>query len=207
MQKYSEAYMTCLKSKALPYKLQYNRDLVEGSPQAKDGIRSRSGGGFAELDRSFSSPSFVPPTEGYYRPINQQDFYVWSAFHTNSQKAQQNQFCALESRFYPMNHEYNFPMDDRFKSVPFRMSSQGYQPGFQFQEFQYFVVIDFEATCDKEKNPQPQEIIEFPSVLVNSMTGQVEDYFQIYVRPTCNQLLSDFCKELTGIQQGQVCIN
>ncbi|GMY16002.1 ERI1 exoribonuclease 2 [Fagus crenata] len=204
MQKYSEAYMTCLKSKALPYKLQYNRDLVEGSPQAKDGIRSRSGGGFVELDRSFSSPSFVPPTEGYYRPINQQDFYVWSAFHTNSQKAQQNQFCALESRFSPMNHEYNFPMDDRFKSVPFRMSSQGYQPGFQFQEFQYFVVIDFEATCDKEKNPQPQEIIEFPSVLVNSMTGQVEDYFQIYVRPTCNQLLSDFCKELTGIQQGQV---
>jgi len=66
-------------------------------------------------------------------------------------------------------------------------------------------VIDFEATCDKEKNPHPQEIIEFPSVLVNSRTGQLEDCFQIYVRPTHNLLLTEFCKELTGIQQSQVC--
>ncbi|ESR45654.1 hypothetical protein CICLE_v10001735mg [Citrus x clementina] len=72
------------------------------------------------------------------------------------------------------------------------------------QEFQYFVVIDFEATCDKDKNPYPQEIIEFPSVIVSSVTGQLEACFQTYVRPTCNQLLSDFCKDLTGIQQIQV---
>jgi ERI1 exoribonuclease 2 len=66
------------------------------------------------------------------------------------------------------------------------------------------VVIDFEATCDKDKNPHPQEIIEFPSVIVSSVTGQLEACFQTYVRPTCNQLLSDFCKDLTGIQQIQV---
>ncbi|KAM4096417.1 hypothetical protein ACJW30_08G103600 [Castanea mollissima] len=161
MQNYTEAYMSCLWSKTLPYKLQYSRNFVEGSPQANDEISSYSGVGFTEPDRSFHTPLFVPPNEGYYRPIHLQDYYV-------------------------------------------RMSSQGYQPGFQFQEFQYFVVIDFEATCDKEKYPHPQEIIEFPSVIVNSMTGQLEDCFQIYVRPTCNQLLSDFCKELTGIQQAQV---
>jgi ERI1 exoribonuclease 2 len=40
---------------------------------------------------------------------------------------------------------------------------------------------------------------------VSSVTGQLEACFQTYVRPTCNQLLSDFCKDLTGIQQIQVC--
>ncbi|KAI3829273.1 hypothetical protein L1987_03392 [Smallanthus sonchifolius] len=75
---------------------------------------------------------------------------------------------------------------------------------YQHQEFRYFVVIDFEATCDKERNPHPQEIIEFPSVIVSSLTGQLEACFQTYVRPTCNQLLSDFCRDLTGIQQFQV---
>ncbi|KAK9274024.1 hypothetical protein L1049_018838 [Liquidambar formosana] len=113
-------------------------------------------------------------------------------------------YMSIESHFYPMSHEYCLPVDNRFQYVPFRMLSQSYPRDHQFQDLQYFVVIDFEATCDKEKKPHPQEIIEFPSVLVNSVTGQLEDFFQIYVRPTCNQLLSDFCKELTGIQQIQV---
>ena len=85
------------------------------------------------------------------------------------------------------------------------MIAQGHPHDFQFQDFQYFVVIDFEATCDKDRNPHPQEIIEFPSVIVSSVTGQLESNFQTYVRPTCNQHLSDFCKDLTGIQQFQVC--
>ncbi|XP_073121292.1 uncharacterized protein [Henckelia pumila] len=72
------------------------------------------------------------------------------------------------------------------------------------QDFQYFVVIDFEATCDKVWGRHPQEIIEFPSVIVNGSTGQLEACFQIYVRPTGNRILSDFCKDLTGIQQTQV---
>ncbi|KAL0413454.1 UNVERIFIED_CONTAM: ERI1 exoribonuclease 2 [Sesamum radiatum] len=39
---------------------------------------------------------------------------------------------------------------------------------------------------------------------ISSITGQLEACFQTYVRPTCNQHLSDFCKDLTGIQQIQV---
>lgn len=89
--------------------------------------------------------------------------------------------------------------------VPYDMFGYAYPYEVQFQEFQYFLVIDFEATCDKDQIPHPQEIIEFPSVLVNSMTGQLEAYFQTYVRPTCNKHLTDFCKDLTGIQQTQVC--
>jgi len=84
------------------------------------------------------------------------------------------------------------------------MLPQGHPHDAQLQEFQYFVVIDFEATCDKVNNPFPQEIIEFPSVLVNSATGKLEECFQTYVRPTYHQFLTDFCKELTGIQQIQV---
>ena len=62
---------------------------------------------------------------------------------------------------------------------------------FQVQDFQYFVVIDFEGTCDKGKNPHPQEIME--------------SCFLTDVRPTCNPILSDFCKDLSGIQKIQVC--
>jgi len=86
--------------------------------------------------------------------------------------------------------------------IPLKMVMPQMEPN--FQEFQYFVVIDFEATCDKDSNPQPQEIIEFPSVLLNSATGQLEASFQTYVRPMYNQQLTEFCKELTGIQQIQV---
>ncbi|KAI9195968.1 hypothetical protein LWI28_019844 [Acer negundo] len=204
MQKYCEAPTRFLQNKVYPCSLQYNGSFVEGFSEPKDEICSNSGGGIIEPDSSFTSVPYAPPDEGYYRPVNQQDYYACSAFHPNIQKAQQNHYHAPESHFYPMNHEYSFHGDNQFQYLPLRMSSQGYPQDFQFQEFQYFVVIDFEATCDKERNPHPQEIIEFPSVLVNSATGQLEDYFQIYVRPTYNQHLSDFCKELTGIQQTQV---
>ncbi|KAJ6428175.1 hypothetical protein OIU84_023568 [Salix udensis] len=117
---------------------------------------------------------------------------------SNSQKMQRCQMNCFESQFYP------FPLETQFQHAPFSMFSQGYPFETQFQDFQYFVVIDFEATCDKERNPHPQEIIEFPSVIVSSVTGQLEACFQTYVRPTCNQLLSDFCKDLTGVQQIQV---
>lgn len=104
---------------------------------------------------------------------------------------------AFESHFYP------YPIENQLQCVPINMLSQGYSRE-QYQEFQYFVVINFEATCDKDKNPHPQEIIECPSVMVSSVTGQLEACFQTYVKPTRNQLLSDFYKDLTGIQQIQV---
>ncbi|XP_002960949.2 3'-5' exoribonuclease 1 [Selaginella moellendorffii] len=71
------------------------------------------------------------------------------------------------------------------------------------QAFDYFVVIDFEATCDSTVF-FPQEIIEFPSVLVAVHSLSVEDSFQTYVKPTFNPQLTDFCKRLTGIEQTQV---
>ncbi|KAL3942371.1 MAG: hypothetical protein SGBAC_003437 [Bacillariaceae sp.] len=73
----------------------------------------------------------------------------------------------------------------------------------------YLVVVDFEATCNDSnggKNPclNPQEIIEFPAVLLNVKTGEVEDEFHHYILPDVHPKLSAFCSELTGITQETV---
>ncbi|XP_072042872.1 ERI1 exoribonuclease 2-like [Amphiura filiformis] len=72
------------------------------------------------------------------------------------------------------------------------------------QIFSYLVVIDFESTCWKDKKNVGQEIIEFPAVLLNTSTGEVESEFHTYVLPEENPILSDFCTEFTGITQAQV---
>lgn len=48
------------------------------------------------------------------------------------------------------------------------------------------------------------EIIEFPAVFLNSETLQVDFEFHAFVRPTEEPLLSEFCTELTGIDQATV---
>jgi len=72
------------------------------------------------------------------------------------------------------------------------------------QPFKYYLVLDFEATCDDQPKFGPPEIIEFPTVLYNSETNKVEDEFQFFVKPVLNPTLTKFCTELTGIQQDQV---
>ncbi|GFO05084.1 eri1 exoribonuclease 3 [Plakobranchus ocellatus] len=72
------------------------------------------------------------------------------------------------------------------------------------QNFDYFLVLDFEATCDNEKPPKPQEIIEFPVLKVNARTYAVDSIFHQYVRPLHNPHLTPFCTELTGIVQEMV---
>lgn len=74
----------------------------------------------------------------------------------------------------------------------------------QPQAFDYFVVLDFEATCEKGAQIYPQEIIEFPSVLVDGATGNLESEFRTYVRPQHHPVLTDFCRDLTGIRQADV---
>ncbi len=73
--------------------------------------------------------------------------------------------------------------------------------------FPYICVLDFEATCDKSKTFYPRnEVIEFPSVLLQLIDGKytIVDEFQEFCKPLHNIKLTDFCKELTGIQQQQV---
>lgn len=73
------------------------------------------------------------------------------------------------------------------------------------QDFDYFLVLDFEATCSREKPaPYPQEIIEFPVLKVNGHNFAVESTFHEYVQPRVHRELSSFCTELTGIIQEMV---
>ena len=81
------------------------------------------------------------------------------------------------------------------------------QPSQQQQRHQidYYVVLDFEATCDRDRNKcRPQEIIEFPSVIVDANRAIQVAEFQRYVRPVHHPKLSDFCTGLTGIPQKAV---
>ncbi|XP_028940491.1 ERI1 exoribonuclease 2, partial [Antrostomus carolinensis] len=45
---------------------------------------------------------------------------------------------------------------------------------------------------------------EFPAVLLNTSTGEIESEFHTYVQPREHPILSEFCTELTGITQNQV---
>mmetsp|Transcript_17745 Transcript_17745/g.31047 ORF Transcript_17745/g.31047 Transcript_17745/m.31047 type:complete len:428 (-) Transcript_17745:37-1320(-) len=68
----------------------------------------------------------------------------------------------------------------------------------------YYVVLDFEATCDDKQRLQPQEIIELPMVLVDASSGSQCGEFRTYVQPVHHPRLTSFCTQLTGIEQGSV---
>ncbi|VDM41287.1 unnamed protein product [Toxocara canis] len=73
------------------------------------------------------------------------------------------------------------------------------------QNFDYFLVLDFEATCEQNAKIQPvQEIIEFPVVQLCAKTLNEVARFHEYVRPTERPILTSFCSNLTGIVQEMV---
>lgn len=188
-----------LQGKGHPYTLQCSGNLAEGTVEVKDESHAQSG----EVVKPERGPNskLVESSNTCYKANNYpHDFGPWLNFHPDSNNVQLCQMSAFDGQMYPVS------VDNRFQHAPINIFPQRYPFDHQYQDFHYFVVIDFEATCDKAKNPHPQEIIEFPSVIVSSLTGQLEACFQTYVRPTCNQMLSDFCKDLTGIQQIQVCV-
>ena len=73
-----------------------------------------------------------------------------------------------------------------------------------FQEFDYLVAIDFEATCDNKLTLCPQEIIEFPAILVNLETRKIDAVFHTFVKPVYHPKLTEFCKRFQGVKQDQV---
>ncbi|GAA5979131.1 hypothetical protein JCM11641_008436 [Rhodosporidiobolus odoratus] len=94
------------------------------------------------------------------------------------------------------------------------------------QEYDSYLVFDVEATCEKIEGAHgrlafsyPNEIIEFPVILLQwrrrappiaseGREGNWElvktDEFHSFVKPTWRPRLSDFCTELTGIEQKDV---
>ena len=64
-------------------------------------------------------------------------------------------------------------------------------------------LIDLECTCNDDDIFGPHEIIEIGSVLgkLSLESFEIVDELQIYVRPTINPTLTNFCTDLTGITQ------
>ncbi|XP_020405282.1 uncharacterized protein [Zea mays] len=195
MQVNNEAPLGCLKPNISQYNSPEQIGGVEGFPENNEKRND-----IVAAEKIWEAT----PNQGLSRPIYRQEFYAWPYIYSDYQIVRQPLPYGFDNQFYQINRDHGFPIENRVQYLPFKMLPQGHPHDAQLQEFQYFVVIDFEATCDKVNNPFPQEIIEFPSVLVNSATGKLEECFQTYVRPTYHQFLTDFCKELTGIQQIQV---
>lgn len=74
------------------------------------------------------------------------------------------------------------------------------------QLFDFLLVVDVEATCEKDTRNYPNEVIELPAILVDVRRGVVDRKrsFHTYIKPWRNPVLTDFCKELTGIRQEDV---
>lgn len=68
-------------------------------------------------------------------------------------------------------------------------------------EYDYILVLDFEATCEENVRLNPQEIIEFPVVVYDLNKNQVwtDNIFHYYIKPSVNPKLTNFCKNLTKI--------
>lgn len=197
LQRSPEASFKCFQPHGFHQNLQSNMNVATVASELKDELCSHPGE-VVEPAQQISNGFLEHANKFYSKPTIVHDFGGWLAFYPEPTKMQQYQMDAYGNQYFPVT------VEPQLQYAPYNVRAQGYPYNFQVQDFQYFVVIDFEATCDKERNPHPQEIIEFPSVIVNSVTGQLEACFQTYVKPTCNQLLSDFCKDLTGIQQIQV---
>lgn len=67
-----------------------------------------------------------------------------------------------------------------------------------------YIVFDLEATCIEDRNVRFQnEIIEIGAVKLNEKL-EIVDTFEAFIKPKLNPILSDFCKQLTTIEQKDV---
>ena len=70
----------------------------------------------------------------------------------------------------------------------------------------YYLVIDFEATCCDKGTipPEDAEIIEIGAVIADGKRLRPVDEFVRFVRPSRNPQLTAFCSELTSIHQADI---
>ena len=148
MQINCEASLKCLQGKGFPCNFQSNGSSMEGFTELKNEPGTHPAGDVADPNCHLGSEFLEPSNEFHTKPTYHQNYSTWTPCHFNSHKVQQCQMNAFESHYYP------YPVENPLQYVPINMVAQGY-PREQYQEFQYFVVIDFEATCDKDKNPHP----------------------------------------------------
>ncbi|OAD54786.1 ERI1 exoribonuclease 3 [Eufriesea mexicana] len=72
------------------------------------------------------------------------------------------------------------------------------------QHFSHLLVLDFECTCIKDNQIEPQEIIELPCAVVCTKNWEIVNTFHKYIKPRFHPQLTPFCIDLTGIMQDMV---
>ena len=67
----------------------------------------------------------------------------------------------------------------------------------------YYMIVDVEATCSNDGvvPRHEMEIIEIGAVMQDARTFEIESEFQSFIRPVRHPELTQFCTELTGINQ------
>jgi inhibitor of KinA sporulation pathway (predicted exonuclease) len=71
--------------------------------------------------------------------------------------------------------------------------------------YTHLIVLDFEAQClDGVPKPRPQEIVEWPLVVVDIESRAVVDEFHTFVKPTAHPNVFPFTTQLTGVTQADV---
>jgi 3'-5' exoribonuclease 1 len=66
-----------------------------------------------------------------------------------------------------------------------------------------YIIFDLEATCWQEKHKHVSEIIEIGAVKIDN-SKQIIDEFNAFIKPVLQPQLSEFCKNLTSIEQSDV---
>ena len=74
------------------------------------------------------------------------------------------------------------------------------------KDYKHYLIIDLEATCcDQGSFPRREmEIIEIGAVMVEAKHLTIVDEFEAFVQPVRNPVLTEFCRQLTTINQDDV---
>ncbi len=66
-----------------------------------------------------------------------------------------------------------------------------------------YIILDLEATCWEGRSEGQNETIEIGAVMIDEQ-GKIESEFVQFIKPLKHPVLSDFCTQLTSIQQSDV---
>lgn len=77
---------------------------------------------------------------------------------------------------------------------------------FNLDNYDYFLVIDLEATCCERETIKrhEMEIIEIGAVMLEAQNLTIVDEFQTFIKPIRHPILTEFCQQLTSIKPEQV---
>ena len=119
---------------------------------------------------------------------------------------QNNQRQGTRNNYNNNNNNYRSNYNGQYHNQQSVNTTGGYQqqqPQFVQISFDYLVAVDVEANCDEGPTPtvtrENQEIIELSWVVIDTQTLTIVNKKQIYVKPTENPVLSEFCTKQTGV--------